>query len=344
MDLKALKMGSGGDSERWPALRVLAVDNNKISDLRPLRALLSLVEVNAAFNAVRNSDNIYSLSFGPRNLAILSLRGNAVCSELEHWKFYTIFCLQKSLRMLDGESVTASDLEAATNTFSGRLHRDLLLNKLGHGHFGRIQSLDLSRCHLLVLDALCPLNRATFAAIKQLVLSGNQLCDLTNSPILELQTLRDLDLSHNDIGCRSTPSALSTSSRRCGSPPTKSSRCALSIYFPDSAASRRWSWTTTKWALSTPPTFTPTDCPNCSHSLWATTKSADCSLNQMTITMHRSLTLRQHAPSSNASICRTTGCATSTASTAASRISETSTSAITASRTWPPSSRPPLSL
>ena len=205
-NLRELDFGCNAVSDLSPfqntplsSLRVLAMDSNKVHDVLALRSMSKLVELDVAYNVVVHSDNIYSLSFALSNLAILSLRGNVLCDEVELWRFYVIFCLQKSLRMLDGESITTSEMEAAAKTFWGRLHRDLLVRKMGHNHFARIQALDLSNCDLLVLDAVCPLNATTFTALKQLILSGNQLSDLSDSPILELHSLRDLDLSHNEI-------------------------------------------------------------------------------------------------------------------------------------------------
>jgi len=190
-----------------PALKVFSFESNEVSDLSALRSMTNLIQISAAYNRIHSSDSVYTLSFALRSVAILDLKGNALCAALPHYRLFVIFCLKRSLRMLDGASITSRDIERADALLAGKLHYDLLVNKVGHKYFGKVHVLELSDCGLRGLGggggdyaALeSALNARSFGVLKELVLSHNELSEI--DALLSLATLCHLDVSHNWL-CR----------------------------------------------------------------------------------------------------------------------------------------------
>ena len=177
-------------------LKYLTFECNKIKNISSLKNIKNLIQINASYNLIEKSNDIYLLS-ALSNIAILDLKGNKICETVSNYRFYTIFCI-KSLRMLDGKSVTNSEIEESSNLYGGRLHFDFIVNKIGHEYFDEIRILNLSKCNINILDELTPLNPMKFKNIKELDLSDNNLSN-NISIILQLKTLINLNLNNNKI-------------------------------------------------------------------------------------------------------------------------------------------------
>jgi len=182
-------------------LKYVSFACNKVRTVGVLQSMRDLRQINAGYNCISHSNDIYVLSKSHNcKVAILDLTGNAICHSMRNYRLYTIFCLSHSLRMLDGASIANTEIDAARKLYDGRLHFDLLLDKTGCGHsdFAGVERLQLSACNLSVLDGnvLHPLQ---FSNIKELELSHNNLGGAEMSAVLRLKTLLRLNLSHNQI-------------------------------------------------------------------------------------------------------------------------------------------------
>lgn len=177
-------------------LKYINFECNKIQSISCLSSLNNLIQINGSYNRINKSNDIYSLS-DLENIAILDLKGNDICNTINNYRYYTIFCM-KSLRMLDGKSVTNKEIEESLSMYGGRLHFDYLVNKIGHQYFDEIRILNLSNCNIAILDELTPLNPTKFSNIKELNLSDNNLSD-NISIVLTLKTLVYLNLNNNQI-------------------------------------------------------------------------------------------------------------------------------------------------
>eukprot|EP01083_Nonionella_stella_P065938 173210_1 len=174
-------------------LKFLSFDCNYICEIgMTLSRMTTLVQINASYNAIDSSNDIYSLST-LHAMAILDLKGNAVCNKLINYRYFAIFCVS-SLRMLDGESITSAEIEASTAMYSGRVHHDFLVKRIGHCNFDEVDVLDLSHSNLSIIDRI---NASQFSNLQELVACSNSIADI--SALLQLKTLTHLNLNHNLI-------------------------------------------------------------------------------------------------------------------------------------------------
>jgi Leucine-rich repeat (LRR) protein len=75
-------------------------------------------------------------------LIILDLSGNPVCEE-ENYRIYCIYNL-KRLKVLDGYSVDATEIDTAKAMYDGRLTDEFIAESMGEKPFSEIQNIDLS--------------------------------------------------------------------------------------------------------------------------------------------------------------------------------------------------------
>ncbi|ETO22682.1 hypothetical protein RFI_14513 [Reticulomyxa filosa] len=163
---------------------------NNIQDLTPL------LKYKYSLKALNCSDNKIDHSFGTTISQFLNLRQLDCCSnqisESRQLK-YAIYCC-KSLCVLDGKTVTNTETEDARSLYQGKLHKDFLLDKIGHVPFEHIQILDVSSSEIRTLEGI---DATCFCNLREIHLDRNSIIDL--SQLCNLKSLIVLKANHNQI-------------------------------------------------------------------------------------------------------------------------------------------------
>ncbi|CAG9462944.1 unnamed protein product [Pedinophyceae sp. YPF-701] len=173
-------------------LTQLSVEENRITSLAGLSSLVSLMELYAANNRLEHPREALHAKDLP-HLIILDLVGNPL-TRAPSYRHYVIFQARR-LKVLDGAPVEAQEQAAAKSRFAGRLTRDFLRERLGHGHFDRIRELDISG--LKIRDTGAVFRGESFQGLTSLTMAANLLTSV--APFSGLRGLRHLRLPDNRL-------------------------------------------------------------------------------------------------------------------------------------------------
>lgn len=173
-------------------LKVLALDNNEISVLNPLKRCLSLQQIYVSGNKITDYPSVLALD-SLSDLRVLDLRFNPLKSKMSRYRLRTLHHLPH-LSFLDGEAVTPSELNEARESFEGRLSTELLLASLGVDTPTRLAHFDFEDGGIRSVE-LSPSN--AFLNLHTVNLQNNRLSSFEG--LLDLKNLKVLWLAGNKI-------------------------------------------------------------------------------------------------------------------------------------------------
>ncbi|CAF3540202.1 unnamed protein product [Adineta steineri] len=171
-------------------LSYLAIDHNRLHSLAKLSGCLTLIELYAGNNLIKNIRDIFHLKT-LSNLLILDLWGNPICHEADKYRLFIIYHL-KTLRAFDGFAVEIQESGEAREAFGGKLTPDFIVEKLGHSDFSEIKNLELPQSSIRGVEL-----NAQFPALKCINLEHNQLTNF--SGLIHLPNLKVLCLNYNRV-------------------------------------------------------------------------------------------------------------------------------------------------
>ncbi len=179
-------------------LTYLNISNNKLTSLRFISKLPSLVEFYCSFNQLKNIRDVFHLKCLP-SLAILDLWCNPMCAD-QKYRLFVIYHL-KLLKSIDGSTIEANELTEAKDLFGGKLTCDFIAEKFFHSKFNEIKMLEFPQSGIRIVDLghTVNLNLDQFDNLRSLNLENNNLTSF--SGILYLRNLKVLCLNNNKIEC-----------------------------------------------------------------------------------------------------------------------------------------------
>jgi Leucine-rich repeat (LRR) protein len=177
--LKKLDLGSNSiktieNLERLENLTQLSLEDNEIEALTGLTFLLNLLELYIGNNWFTNMKQVVELKKLPK-LIILDISGNEMWGQ-PNYRIYIIFHLKKKLKVLDGMSIEASEIQQANEMFSGRLTDEILETRWATQYFNDLKELDISSCKLRDFEDM--FDESKFPNLRELNLSHNNLITL----------------------------------------------------------------------------------------------------------------------------------------------------------------------
>lgn len=179
----------------------MSIAKNRLTSLRFLVKLPSIIELYASFNKLANQRELFHLK--PLNgLVILDLSSNPMCQQ-EMPKKYRLFVIYhlRNLKSLDGLSIEPNELTEARDCFGGKLTADFVAEKFGHQRLTELRALEFPAAAIRIVD-LAPtpqLVAEQFENLRSLNLENNSLTSF--SGIIYLKGLRLLCLNYNKIEC-----------------------------------------------------------------------------------------------------------------------------------------------
>ena len=191
LDLSHNELSALHNLEPLTHLTQLSLENNMISSLAGLAHLSSLMELYIGNNEVHELPEVDHLKSLPK-LIIVDLSGNQLCNA-PNYRLYTLFRIRR-LKVLDGISVQSDEVAQAREKFSGKLTKDMLVERIGHPAFANVSALELCGAKLRDLTIFEELD---FVNLKELTLENNQITEL--SGLLALKSLSVLRLNQNRI-------------------------------------------------------------------------------------------------------------------------------------------------
>ena len=190
-------------------LNYLSISNNKLTSIRFLKKLGSIVEFYACFNRLNNLRDFFHLkSIG--SLSILDTSNNPFCND-PRYRLFVVYHL-KSIRSLDGSPIEVSELNESRDLFGGKLTCDFIAERIGHSRFDEIKFLDFPQSNIKLVDLSDTSNLVLkptvmtiqtlryyelFDNLRSLNLENNNLTSF--SGIVNLQNLKILCLNNNRI-------------------------------------------------------------------------------------------------------------------------------------------------
>ncbi len=177
-------------------LSYLSISNNKISSIKFITKLPSIIELYASFNQLKNLRDIYHLK-SLNLLAVLDLWCNPMCKDVKY-RLFVIYHL-KNIKALDGNSIEPSELSEAKETFGGKLTCDFIAEKFTHSKLCDIRTLEFPQCGIKVVDLGPSQSIVTeqFESLRSLNLENNNRTSF--SGLIYLKNLRILCLNNNKI-------------------------------------------------------------------------------------------------------------------------------------------------
>lgn len=173
------------------SLQYLSLSHNRISSLAPLSTCGSLLELYCSSNMVASEKEALHLRDLPK-LIILDLAGNP-CASIDVYRSYVVFQV-KRLKVLDGISIDAAEIQRSKDTFAGRISAELLRERLPAGaEWGLARELNLASCALKEITLL-----DAFTSLTHLKLEHNSLVNIDG--LRCCVSLVALNLSHNRLG------------------------------------------------------------------------------------------------------------------------------------------------
>ncbi len=173
-------------------LSQLSLEDNEIDSLQGIDRLVNLMELYIGNNRIKSLQEVMHMKNLPK-LIILDLSGNPVCNcnvvedevgtgdnnwanGVNMYRLFSIFHLKK-LKVLDGVSIDVSEVNLAKEEFSGKMTRDILIDRT----YGSTNQTSINFANITVLN-----------------LNNSNLKTLTNQ-LEEFVSLRELNLDHNLI-------------------------------------------------------------------------------------------------------------------------------------------------
>ena len=177
-------------------LSYLSISNNKISSIKFITKLPSIIELYASFNQLKNLRDIYHLKT-LNVLAVLDLWCNPMCKDSKY-RLFVIYHL-KNIKALDGNTIESGEYAEAKETFGGKLTCDFIAEKFTHSKLSDIRTLEFPQCGIKLVDLGPTQNIATeqFESLRSLNLENNNLTSF--SGLVFLKNLRILCLNNNKI-------------------------------------------------------------------------------------------------------------------------------------------------
>jgi Leucine-rich repeat (LRR) protein len=191
LDLSHNELSAIHNLEPLTHLTQLSLENNVLSGLAGLAHLSSLMELYIGNNEIVDLQEVDHLKNLPK-LIIVDLSGNQLCNTT-NYRLYTLFRIRR-LKVLDGISVQSDEVAQAREKFSGKLTKDLLVERLGHCAFASVCQLEL--CGAKLRD-LAILDELELVNLKELTLENNQISELVS--LMSLKSLSVLRLNQNRI-------------------------------------------------------------------------------------------------------------------------------------------------
>jgi Leucine-rich repeat (LRR) protein len=171
-------------------LQYVAIDYNKITTLQPFGVVSGLMELYCSNNAIANEKDSIHLRELPK-LIILDLAGNP-CVTAELYRLYVVFQVKK-LKVLDGISIDAQEMQLARDTFAGRVSAELLNERVLPGvPWSQAKELTLTNCALKDITLL-----DSFSSLTHLRLEHNQISNIDG--LKQCTNLMILNLGHNRL-------------------------------------------------------------------------------------------------------------------------------------------------
>ena len=196
--LKKLDLGSNNirvieNLDSLESLTQLSLEDNEIDSLLGLESLHNLMELYIWNNCFVNLKQIWLLKELPK-LIILDISGNEMWRD-ENFRIYVIFNLKKKLKVLDGLSIEATEIQKANEAFSGRLTDEILESRAPNMNFALMKELDISSWKLRDFDDM--FDEGKFPNLRELNLSNNNLITLKGFGYLP--KLKILTISANKL-------------------------------------------------------------------------------------------------------------------------------------------------
>ncbi|KAL8168769.1 UNVERIFIED_CONTAM: Leucine-rich repeat-containing protein 9 [Gekko kuhli] len=173
-------------------LHYLSLENNRITSLVGLQKSYALVELYISNNYVSSNQEIYYLK-GLNNLVILDMYGNLIVWKQDNYRLFVIFHIP-SLKALDGVAVEPPEIETARDLFGGKLTTDMVVERLGHSDFSKMQELNWTASMIRTIDLMPP---DQFKNISSVNLQNNNLTHF--SGLIFLPNIKVLCLNYNHI-------------------------------------------------------------------------------------------------------------------------------------------------
>ncbi|XP_077180065.1 leucine-rich repeat-containing protein 9 [Paroedura picta] len=173
-------------------LHYLSLENNRITSLVGLQKSYALIELYISNNYVSSNQEIYYLK-GLNNLIILDMFGNLIVWKQDNYRLFVIFHIP-SLKALDGVAVEAPEIENAKDLFGGKLTSDMVVERLGHSDFIKMQELNWTASMIRTIDLTPP---DQFKNISSVNLQNNNLTNF--SGLIFLPNIKVLCLNYNHI-------------------------------------------------------------------------------------------------------------------------------------------------
>ncbi|XP_054827925.1 leucine-rich repeat-containing protein 9 [Eublepharis macularius] len=173
-------------------LHYLSLENNRITSLAGLQKNSALIELYISNNYVSSSQEIYHLK-GLNNLVILDMYGNLIVWKQDNYRLFVIFHIP-SLKALDGVAVEPPEMETAKDLFGGKLTSDMVVERLGHSDFSKMQELNWTASMIRTIDLMPP---DQFKNIYSVNLQNNNLTSF--SGLIFLPNIKVLCLNYNHI-------------------------------------------------------------------------------------------------------------------------------------------------
>nr|XP_056707726.1 leucine-rich repeat-containing protein 9 [Euleptes europaea] len=173
-------------------LHYLSLENNRITSLVGLQKTYALIELYISNNYVSSNQEIYQLK-GLNNLVILDTSGNLIVWKQDNYRLFVIFHIP-SLKALDGVAVEQSEIENSKDLFGGKLTSDMVVERLGHSDFSKMQELNWTASMIRTVDLMPP---EQFKNITSVNLQNNNLT--TFSGLIFLPNIKVLCLNYNHI-------------------------------------------------------------------------------------------------------------------------------------------------
>ncbi|CUG07988.1 leucine-rich repeat protein, putative [Bodo saltans] len=173
------------------SLQYLSLSHNRLSSLAPLAPCTSLLELYCSSNMIATEKEALHLRDLPK-LIILDLAGNP-CASIDVYRSYVVFQV-KRLKVLDGISIDAAEIQRSKDTFAGRISAELLRERLPAGtDWSLARELNLASCALKEITLL-----DAFTSLTHLKLEHNSLVNIDG--LRCCVSLVALNLSHNKLG------------------------------------------------------------------------------------------------------------------------------------------------
>ncbi|XP_048340618.1 leucine-rich repeat-containing protein 9 [Sphaerodactylus townsendi] len=173
-------------------LHYLSLENNRITSLVGLQKTYALVELYISNNYVSSNQEIYHLK-GLNNLVILDMSGNLIVWKQDNYRLFVVFHIS-SLKALDGVPVEPTEIENSKDLFGGKLMSDMVVERLGHSDFSKMQELNWTASMIRTVDLTPP---EQFKNITNVNLQNNNLTSF--SGLIFLPNIKVLCLNYNHI-------------------------------------------------------------------------------------------------------------------------------------------------